>query len=103
MIDQSDMTHGWLVLSAMAAAITALAQMRYKEMTWADIGFALFSGFGFAVFFMPWVAIKMGIAPSDIRATNAIVYIGGTGWNILMPFAIMKLRQAFPMSGEDKA
>lgn len=103
MIDGYDLKHAWLVMSAIAATVTSLAQMRYKEMTWADIGFALFSGFGFAVFFMPYVAVKMGISPDDIRATNAIVYIGGTGWNILMPFAILKLRQAFPIGGEDKS
>jgi len=100
-IEQTDFRHVWLVMSAMAGAITALAQTRYKVMTWADIGFTLFSGFGFAVFFMPWVAVKMGVSPDDIRATNAIVYIGGTGWNILMPFAIAKVRQF--LGGKDEA
>lgn len=95
MIEQHDIKHIWLVMSAMAGAITALAQMRYKEMSWSDIGFTLFSGFGFAVFFMPWVAVKIGVSPDDIRATNAVVYIGGTGWNILMPLAISKARQFF--------
>ena len=101
MIEQQDMRHVWLVMSAMAGAITALAQMKYKEMTWADIGFTLFSGFGFAVFFMPWAASKFGILPDDIRGTNAVVYIGGTGWNILMPFAIQKAKSFF--GGKDEA
>lgn len=101
MIEQQDFRHIWLVMSAMAGTITALAQMKYREMTWADIGFTLFSGFGFAVFFMPWVAIKMGVDPTDIRATNAVVYIGGTGWNILMPFAIAKVRHF--LGGKDTA
>lgn len=102
MIEQNDLRHMWLVMSALAGAITALAQMPYKNMTWADIGFTLFSGFGFAVFFMPWVAVKMGVSPDDIRATNAVVYIGGTGWNILMPLAISKARQ-FLGAGKDVA
>lgn len=86
----------WFVMSAIAGTITALAQMKYKQMTWSDIGLTLFSGFGFAVFFMPLVAHRwLGIAEHDTQATNAMVYIGGTGWNILLPFAIQRIKAVF--------
>lgn len=86
-------------MSALAGAVTALAQMTYKEMTWVDIALTLFSGFGFAVFFMPSVAQWMGVDENNIRTTNAIVYIGGTGWNILMPFAIQKVKAGLTLLG----
>ena len=99
MINDSDMRHVWMVMSALAGAVTALAQMTYKEMTWVQIALTLFSGFGFAVFFMPSVAQWMGIDEANIRATNAIVYIGGTGWNILLPFAIQKAKAGVALFG----
>lgn len=101
MISQEDVTHFWIVMSAMAGTITALAQSHYKEMTWKEIALALFSGFGFAVFFMPAVAIRMGVTPDDIRSTNAIVYLGGTGWNIFIPLAISWVRRRSP--GKDES
>jgi hypothetical protein len=94
-INDSDMRHLWMFMSAIAGAVTALAQMTYKEMTWVQISLMLFSGFGFAVFFMPLIAQSVGIEETNIRATNAIVYIGGTGWNILLPFAIQKAKSLF--------
>lgn len=102
MIEQQDLRHVWFVMSALAGSVTALAQMKYKEMTWVDIAFTLFTGFGFAVFFMPWVAHSIiRISETDERATNAMIYIGGTGWNILLPLAIQKVKGL--LGGKDPA
>jgi hypothetical protein len=94
-INDVDMRHVWMFMSALAGTVTALAQMSYKEMSWADIFLTLFSGFGFAVFFMPLVAQWIGIDDTNQTAKNAIIYIGGTGWNILLPLAIQKAKASF--------
>lgn len=102
MIEQNDLRHVWIVMSALAGSITALAHMKYREMSWSEIFMTVFVGFAFAVIFVPYVASSwLKIAEGDLRAINAVVYIGGTAWNSLMPLAIRKIRQM--IGGEDKA
>jgi hypothetical protein len=98
-MNDADMRHVWMIMSAMAAAVTALAQMAYKEMTPIQVALTLFSGFAFAIFFMPAIAQWMGVAEDNIRLNNAIIYIGGTGWNILLPFAIQKAKAGVSLFG----
>lgn len=89
-------------MSALAGSITALANMKYKEMSWTDIMLTVFVGFAFAVIFVPWAASDwLHINQDNLRAICAIVYIGGTAWNSLMPLAIRKIKQI--IGGEDKA
>ena len=87
MIERDDV---WLIMSAIGGTLTALGQVKYKEMTWADIAFTLISGMAFAVFFMKAVAEHF-TNNSDFVA--AAVYIGGAGWNILLPAAILRVRR----------
>lgn len=102
MIEQQDLKHVWIAMSALAGSITALANMKYKEMSWVDIILTIFVGFAFAVIFVPWAASDwMGIAEDNLRGICAIVYIGGTAWNSLMPLAIRKIKQM--IGGEEKA
>ncbi len=93
MIEPIDVKHVWFAMSAIAGSVSALAAMKYKEMSWPDICFTLFVGAAFAVFVMPWVAKDwIGIDEANQRAQNAMVYMGGTGWNVLMPLVLQKVK-----------
>jgi len=72
--------------------MTALGQVKYKEMAWSEIAMTLISGIAFGVFFIKPVA-QYFTTNSDIVA--AAVYLGASGWNILLPAAILRLKKAF--------
>lgn len=98
MIEPIDIKHVWFAMSAVAGSVSALAAMKYKEMSWPDIFFTLFVGIAFAVNVMPWVATDIfKIAKDNQDARNAMVYMGGTGWNVLMPLVLHRLKAMFGM------
>lgn len=89
MIERDDI---WLIMSALGGTMTALGQAKYRDMTWMDIGFTLVSGIAFAIFFIKAIAEHF-TGNADVVA--ALVYLGGAGWNILLPAAIIRLKRAF--------
>lgn len=89
MIERDDI---WLIMSALGGTMTALGQVKYKEMSWSEIAFTLISGVAFAVFFVKAIAEHF-TANADFVA--AAVYLGGAGWNSLLPAAILRLKRAF--------
>jgi len=105
MIEQHDLKHVWIAMSALAGSITALANMKYKEMSWTDIMLTVFVGFAFAVIFVPYAASDwIGIDENNLRGICASVYIGGTAWNSLMPLVIRRFKKMLEaIGGEDKA
>ncbi len=93
MIERDDI---WLVMAALGGTITALGQTKYKDMTWSEIAFSLLSGLAFAVFAVK-PAAEHFTDNSDVVA--AMVYLGGAGWNILLPAAIMRLKRVVGEKG----
>lgn len=90
-------THGpraiYTAASAVAGAITALYMLEWKHMTWAEILLTIFVGATFSVFAVPWLAADVaGIKIDNLRVICGITYMGATGANILIPFAIRRLR-----------
>ncbi len=102
MIEHISIRDVWVAMSALAGSITALAGMKYQAMTWTERLLTIFVGFAFAVIFVPWVAVDIMKMKSDnIRGICAMVYIGGTAWNTLIPLAIKKVKRFF--GTEEKA
>lgn len=102
MNDHNDYRVLYIIMSAIAGSVTALSFMKYKQMTWVEIGFTLFVGFAFAVIAVPYIAadwLKMDIG--NLRAVCFAVYTGGTAWNVLIPVVIKRFKAAVGM--EDAA
>lgn len=93
MIERDDI---WLVMAALGGTITALGQTKYRDMTWTDIAFTLLSGMAFAVFAVKPLAQHFTNSPDVVAA---IVYLGGAGWNILLPAAILRLKRVVGEKG----
>lgn len=86
----------WPLLASLAGAVTALSFRPFKRMSPVDIFMALFVGTTFAWFVSPWVAhASFGYEPPGIRVVGAVYYLMASGSNILIPFAIRRLRTVF--------
>jgi len=86
----------YVILSAVAGAITALAFMRWREMPWPDRLLTVFVGASFALIFVPWLVadvFHVNIAP--LRAACAITYIGAVGANSFIPLIIANIKKKF--------
>lgn len=102
MIEHEDYRTLYTIMSGIAGSVTALSFMKYKEMTWVEIGLTLFVGFAFAVIAVPYIAadwLKMDIG--NLRAVCFAVYTGGTAWNVLIPVVIKRIKAA--IGSEDAA
>jgi len=88
------MRHGYIALAAIAGAITALGSAHWREMKPAEIMLMLITGFSFAIFVTPWVAHSIfGIDEGNTRAIAGLTYLFGSGWNLLLPVAIRKIKR----------
>lgn len=89
-------------MAAIAGAITALSFMKWREMSWPEVGMTIFVGAAFALFAVPFIAADwLGMDINNLRAICGVTYLGATGSNILIPIAIRRLRGA--IGGEDPA
>lgn len=92
----------YIAAAALAGSITSLSFMRYKAMSWSEIGLTVFVGFSFAVFAVPWLAADMfGANVDNTRAICGITYLGATGANALIPLAIRRLKKLTGLEGEE--
>jgi hypothetical protein len=93
----------YVVLAALAGAITSLAFMPWKTMTVVERGFSLFVGVAFALLFVPWaVADIMRVNIDAIRAACAVTYIGAVAAPALIPPIIRKILKVGGLEGEEK-
>jgi hypothetical protein len=82
----------YMVMAAIAGAITSLAFMPWKSMTMIERALSLFVGSSFALLFVPWaVADIMHVNIDAIRAACAVTYIGAVAAPALIPPLIRKL------------
>lgn len=85
---------GYIALAAFSGALTALGFVKWRDMTWGEIGVTFFAGFSFAIFVTPWMAHElMGIAENNTRAIAALTYINGAGSNLILPWLIRHLKR----------
>jgi hypothetical protein len=93
---------GYVGMAALAGAITALAFVKWKELSRGEILLTLVAGFSFAVFVTPWVAETFfGVEPTNVRALAAMTYIFGSGSNILLPLLIRSIGRVFTVNGSE--
>ena len=92
----------YIAAAALAGSITSLSFMRYKTMSWGEIGLTVFVGFSFAVFAVPWMAADMlGADVDSTRTICGFTYLGATGANTLIPLAIRRLKKLTGLEGEE--
>lgn len=90
----------YTLLGAFAGAITALAFMKWKEMSKIEIALTVFVGFSFAVFVTPWLAqMVFGVADTDIRVMAGLTYVSASASNTLLPKLIRKVSK---LTGPDE-
>lgn len=86
-----DLRFGYIALAAMAGAITALAFMRWRDLSWGEMALTLVAGFSFAVFVTPWAAHAiLRVDDDNVRTIAALTYIFGSGSNVLLPALIRR-------------
>lgn len=84
---------GYVVLSAVAGAFTALGFAKWRDMSGTEVALTLVGGFSFAIFVTPWIATGwLGVAEGDTRSLAALTYVFGSGSNILLPAIIRSLK-----------
>lgn len=84
----------WPLLASLAGAVTALSFRPFKQMSVTDIAMALFVGSTFAWFVSPWVNhMIFGKGPTDIRILGGVFYLMASGSNILIPFAVRRIKK----------
>lgn len=90
-MNDSHLIKFYVVAAALAGSITSLAFMQWKQMSWGEILFTVFVGFGFAIFFVPWIAADIaGLDIERVRVLCGAVYAGGTGANMLIPLLLKR-------------
>jgi len=92
--DQLDIgRYVYIVMSALAGAITALSFMPWSKMRWTEIGMTLFVGSAFALFGVPYLIGDMvKVEIHSLRAICFWTYIGATGANVFLPVIIRRIR-----------
>lgn len=94
----------WPLLASLAGAITALSFQPYRKMGVIDIVLVIFVGTVFAVFMSPWVSVLIfGNDNPHYRILGAVYYVLATGYNVLIPVMIRKVRRLTDDSSENDA
>jgi hypothetical protein len=90
----------YFAMSALCGSITALAYMKWKEMSRGEVALNVFLGLAFAFVVGPWIAHAwIGISENDARAICVISYMCGAGWPVIIPPMIGWLKRLVP--GQD--
>ena len=95
-----DPDHPWsrmvyIVMAALAGAITSLSFLRWREMKSSEILMTVFVGFAFAVITVPWLTIDiLHLSNADsLRAGCALTYFGATCANAVIPVIITRVKK----------
>ena len=93
----------YVLMAALAGAVTALAFLSWREMTKTEIAMTLFVGASFAIFVTPWLAhIAFGMNQADVRTVAAMTYVTASGSNTLLPMLIKRLHKLIGTEDEKK-
>ncbi len=90
----------YLLMAAVAGSVSSLSMRKYREMTAIEIAISLFVGATFAIFVTPLILGPTVGVNVETQKIAGITYVMATGWNILMPFAIAKVKSMF--GGDEK-
>lgn len=90
----------YLLMAAVAGSVSSLSMRKYREMSAVEIAISLFVGATFAIFVTPLILGPTVGADVETQKVAGITYVMATGWNILMPFAISRVKALWP--GDDK-
>lgn len=93
----------YLFMAAIAGSVSSLSMRKYRDMSAVDIVLSLFVGGAFAIFVTPLIlGPTVGVGAVTTEKVAGITYVMACGWNILMPFAIAKIRSMFGGAGDEK-
>lgn len=86
MIDDTERRMIFIGMSAVAGSIVSLWTLPWRKMTWSDRAFALFVGFAFAIFGVPWViADLMHVDIQPLRVACGTTFFGAAFGIPLIP------------------
>lgn len=88
----------YICVAAVAGAITALYFRPWQDMTWPQIGFAVFVGTTFAIFVAPLLFRNI----ADQQVAGGIFYLMATASNAMIPLFIKWLASLVPGNGTSK-
>lgn len=89
-LDEPWLNYLWSIIASLAGAVTSLAFRSWQGLTKTEIAMAVFVGTTFAFFVSPLVFQNIG----ETRASGGLFYLMATGWNVLLPYAIHRLKTA---------
>lgn len=99
--DNPIVRQAYILMAAIAGAITALSLLKWRELTWAQIMMTVFVGTSFAVFVVPWATHDLfKIQDQTLRAACGLTYLGGTCANALLPRIIKKISKWLKLDDE---
>lgn len=99
--DNPLMRHVYILMAAIAGAITALSMLRWKEMSWSEIMLTVFVGTTFAIFLVPWAASSiLKVSYDGLQTICGLTYLGGTCANALLPRVIRKVSKVAGLEEE---
>ena len=96
--------HFWLLVAAVAGAITSLYQQAWQRMSPAEIGLSLFAGVSFSLFVIPLVVehyLKVPVT-SDLRLVCGFTYLGALVAHVAIPILLGKFKRRFTSDEEPK-
>jgi len=102
--DNPVMRQIYILMAAVAGAITALSMLRWKEMSWGEIWLTVFVGTSFAVFLVPWAASSvLKVSFDGLQTICGLTYLGGTCANALLPRVIRKVAKTAGLDEESSS
>lgn len=91
----------YILMAALAGAVTALAFLAWKSMSRTEIALTLFVGASFAIFVTPWIAhLAFGLDQADVRTVAGLTYVTASGSNTILPMLIRRLKKL--VGGEEE-
>lgn len=99
--DNPIMRQIYILMAAVAGAITALSMLRWKEMSWSEIMLTVFVGTSFAIFLVPWAASAvLKVSYDGLQTICGLTYLGGTCANALLPRVIRRVAKTAGLDEE---
>lgn len=91
----------YFAITALFGSITALAYLRWKEMSRVEIALNVVIGLSFSFVVGPWAGHQwFRIAEADARGLCMITYAFAVGWPLIIPRVINWIKKVIP--GQDE-
>lgn len=99
--DDPFMRNFYFAITALFGSITALAYLKWKDMSRAEIILNVVIGLSFAFVVGPWVGQSwFKISETDARGLCMVTYAFAAGWPLIIPRVISWAKKVIP--GQDE-